>query len=94
MNKKEVSNALQQLAKLRRQETEIQKQIEGYHMDIKVYMDSRHLDEFTQDGYKVSWKWNERTELDLAALRAELPDVVRRYSRRAKHRRFVIQANI
>ncbi len=94
MNKKELSNALEQLAKLRRKETEIQTQIEGYHMDIKVYMDARHLDEITHDGYRVSWKWNERNVLDMDALRREQPELLAKYTRKAKNRRFLIQANI
>lgn len=57
-------------------------------------MEEKHLEEFTHDGYRVSWKPVETTRLDAAALRKELPDVAARYSTTSSSRRFVIQANI
>lgn len=94
MNNTELSFALEQLAKLRRRETMIQTRVQRYQADIKQHMTEKHLDEFTHDGYKVSWKEVQRTTLDAAALKAELPDVAARYSTTSSNRRFVIQANI
>ena len=94
MNNTELSFTLEQLAKLRRRETMVQTRVQRYQAAIKQHMTEKHLDEFTHDGYKVSWKEVQCTKLDAAALKAELPDVAARYSTTSSNRRFVIQANI
>lgn len=94
MNNTELSFALEQLAKLRRRETMLQTRVQRYQAAIKEHMKEKRLDEFTHDGYRVSWKEVQRTTLDAAALKAELPEVAARYSTTSSSRRFVIQANI
>jgi len=86
----DLSAKIHELKKLKLDVAEIEKKITEIEDIIKAEMETRNVSEMVVDIFKVHWKTFTTTRIDTAALKAELPDIVTRYSKTTESRRFSI----
>ncbi|MBQ8110140.1 MAG: hypothetical protein IJ124_08290 [Clostridia bacterium] len=93
MTKAELSQTIKELVRLRDREDRLKKEIEARQTALKQHLTDKGVDEVRHDGYVIAWKEISAEKLDVKALRAELPDLVARYTRTTTGRRFTVSSN-
>ena len=85
-----IQEIVKDIRELKRMQDELQAEIEAAENQIKEEM--KRLDTYTMTGtdYKVTWNEVTSTRIDTKALKAELPDVVQRYTKTTTSRRFLV----
>jgi predicted phage-related endonuclease len=85
-----IQEIVKDIRELKRMQDELQAEIEAAENQIKEEM--KRLDTYTMTGtdYKVTWNEVISTRIDTKALKAELPDVVQRYTKTTTSRRFLV----
>lgn len=77
-----------ELAKYTRMKEEIETIIEGLKDTVKQYMTGNNIDTLTGDEHKAIYKQVTSNRLDSAALKKELPDIAKRYTKPVTSARF------
>lgn len=85
-----IQEIVKDIRELKRMQDELQAEIEAAENQIKEEM--KRLDTYTMTGtdYKVTWNEVTSTRIDTKALKAELPEVVQRYTKTTTSRRFLV----
>lgn len=76
------------IAKYTRMKEEIEAIIEGLKDTVKQYMTENNIDTLTGDEHKAIYKQVTSNRLDSAALKKELPDIAKRYTKPVTSARF------
>lgn len=76
------------IAKYMRMKEEIETIIEGLKDTVKQYMTENNIDTLTGDEHKAIYKQVTSNRLDSAALKKELPDIAKRYTKPVTSARF------
>lgn len=76
------------IAKYMRMKEEIEVIIEGLKDTVKQYMTENNIDTLTGDEHKAIYKQVTSNRLDSAALKKELPDIAKRYTKPVTSARF------
>lgn len=76
------------IAKYTRMKEEIETIIEGLKDTVKQYMTENNIDTLTGDEHKAIYKQVTSNRLDSAALKKELPDIAKRYTKPVTSARF------
>lgn len=76
------------IAKYMRMKEEIEAIIEGLKDTVKQYMTENNIDTLTGDEHKAIYKQVTSNRLDSAALKKELPDIAKRYTKPVTSARF------
>ena len=77
-----------ELAKYSRMKEELETIIEGLKDTVKQYMVENNIDTLTGDEHKAIYKQVTSNRLDSAALKKELPDIAKRYTKPVTSARF------
>jgi len=89
---RELSAVLKQLHQLKKKKDEIGQDIEHLHDALRAHLAAIGADELTQAGYIISNKLVITSTIDTKAMKAELPELVARYTRSKEGRRFFVRA--
>ena len=90
MNEMEIRRKVQELRELGRMKEELEAEIAAVQDALKATMTEQNTDELTGTDYKVTWHTVKSQRLDSKALKAELPDIVKRFMIATETRRFCI----
>lgn len=85
MNIYETMKELAQYTRIQEETTAI---IDDLKDQIKAYMQENSLDTLTSDEHKATYKAVSSTRIDTIALKKELPDVAKQYSKTTTSNRF------
>lgn len=77
-----------ELAQYKRMLEELQTVVDGLTDEIKLYMASNGLETLTGTEHKATYKTVSSTRIDTTALKKELPDVAKQYSKTIVSNRF------
>lgn len=88
MSQNELTVKLKELKNLQALIDEAQAEAEALRDEIKAHMGER--EEMRVDCYKVTWKRVKTSRLDSRRLKAELPEVVDRFTVETETRRFCV----
>ncbi len=77
-----------ELAKYTRMKEELEEIIENLKDTVKQYMTENNIDTLTGDEHKAIYKQVTSNRLDSAALKKELPDIAKRYTKPVTSARF------
>ncbi len=88
MNKLEQKVA--NLRELKRLQEELEAEITATQDELKAYMQANAADELHGPTFKITWKEVTSSRLDGKALKAELPDLWKRFTTQITTRRFVL----
>lgn len=90
MSSIEIKTALEQIKELDKLIMEAEAEREALRDLVKAEFSARGVQEITAGPYKAVYKAIQQTRLDAKALRAELPDVAERYTKKAEYMRLTI----
>lgn len=88
----ELNETAHELLALRRQIEDLQAEAEALTDKIKGFMVDFGEEVLTGDGWKASWKNVTSSRLDGKALKAELPEIAERFTKKVTTCRFLIGA--
>lgn len=78
-----------ELAQYKRMLEEVQATVDGLQDEIKLYMMENGLETLTGTEHKASYKPISSTRIDTTALKREMPDIAKQYSKTTVSNRFV-----
>lgn len=78
-----------ELAQYKRMLEEVQATVDGWQDEIKLYMMENGLETLTGTEHKASYKPISSTRIDTTALKREMPDIAKQYSKTTVSNRFV-----
>ena len=85
-----IQEIVKDIRELKRMQDELQAEIEAAENQIKEEMQRLNTYTMTGTDYKVTWNEVTSTRIDTKALKAELPEVVQRYTKTTTSRRFLV----
>lgn len=88
MDINKINKIMQELAQYNRIADETAAIIEGLKDKLKNYMTTEKLDTLTGDEHKATYKEVVSNRIDTTALKKELPDVAKRYTKSTASMRF------
>lgn len=77
-----------ELAQYKRMLEEVQATVDGLQDEIKLYMMENGLETLTGTEHKASYKPISSTRIDTTALKREMPDIAKQYSKTITSNRF------
>ena len=86
----DIAENIRKLKKLKLDMADIEKSVKEIEDAIKAEMTEQNVCEMIVDVFKVRWVPYSTTRIDMAKLKAELPDVALRYSKTTESLRFTI----
>ena len=84
----DINAIMQELAQYNRLADETAAIIDGLKDQLKAYMTENHLDTLTGNEHKATYKEVTSDRIDTKALKAELPDIAKRYTKSSATMRF------
>ena len=84
----DINAIMQELAQYNRLADETAAIIDGLKDQLKAYMTENHLDTLTGNEHKATYKEVTSDRIDTKALKAELPDIAKRYTKTSASMRF------
>ena len=84
----DINGIMQELAQYNRLADETAAIIDGLKDQLKAYMTENHLDTLTGNEHKATYKEVTSDRIDTKALKAELPDIAKRYTKTSASMRF------
>ena len=86
----DIAEKIRKLKKLKLDIAEMEKFVKEIEDAIKAKMTEQNVSEMVVDVFKIRWIPYSTTRIDMARLKAELPDVALRYSKTTESLRFTI----
>lgn len=90
MSMNELESKVSQLRELRRMAEELQAEITATEDELKAYMTANAAEELMGPTLRITWKPVTSTRIDSKAMKAEMPDLWKRFSKTTTARRFIL----
>lgn len=90
MDNVQMDEKLASLRRCRREMDTLKKEAEAIEEEVKAELEARGVEQVETAHYKVSWKTVAGTRLDAKALKAERPEIYRRYAVASVSKRFTV----
>lgn len=90
MSMNELESKVSQLRELRRMAEELQAEITATEDELKAYMTANAAEELMGPTFRITWKPVTSTRIDSKAMKAEMPDLWKRFSKTTTARRFIL----
>ncbi len=84
----DINAIMQELAQYTRLAEETAAIVDGLKDQLKAYMTENNLETLTGDEHKATYKAVTSDRIDTKALKAELPDIAKRYTKTSASMRF------
>lgn len=84
------SAQVKNLRELMRMKEEIEAELAAAQDEIKAEMTRTNTYIFTGSDYKITWNEVKQSKIDTKALKEELPDVAKKYTKESVYRRFLV----
>lgn len=90
MSMNELESKVNELRELRRMAEELQAEITATEDELKAYMAANAAEELMGPTFRITWKPVTSTRIDSKAMKAEMPDLWKRFSKTTTARRFIL----
>lgn len=90
MNNKTFNETVQELKELKTMKAELEKEIEATEKIVKAEMEKQSKEEIFCGSVIIRYKTIESERLDTIAIKKELPEVVKKYTKKQKIKRFTL----
>lgn len=90
MTERMVENRVRKLQELEAQQKALEAEAEAIKAELKAELESLQVEELKTKSFLIRWKEVISSRLDSKALKAELPEIFKKYSRQTSCRRFTI----
>lgn len=90
LDMKAIIKNVRELKELEILSKELEAEIEAVKDTLKAEMMERNLEELTADVFKIRYQTIHTNRIDTKAIKAELPDIAKRYTKETVSRRFSV----
>jgi predicted phage-related endonuclease len=90
MTNEEIKNKVAELRELSRMADELNAEIEALKDDLKAEMNAENNFELHGSDYKITYHEVTQNKIDSTALKKDLPEIAKKYTKQSKYRRFLL----